>query len=154
MRVATFIFRWKFMKKDARIDIESIVEELDDAGLVESSDKTTSSAIGTLEVNPGKTVIAYSETIENATSDAEIIISDSEITVKRNGSSEYEFIFIEGKSTKSLYTVAPYSFDTEIYTRKIRNSFDECGGEISLIYDMTIGGAKKKTRMKIRVSEK
>ena len=77
MRVATFIFRWKFMKKDARIDIESIVEELDDAGLVESSDKTTSSAIGTLEVNPGKTVIAYSETIENATSYAEIIISDS-----------------------------------------------------------------------------
>lgn len=154
MRVATFIFRWKFMKKEAGIDIESIVEELDDAGLVESSDKTTSSAIGTFEINGEQTVISYSETIENLTSNAQIVISDSEITVKRSGSSEYEFVFIEGKSTKSLYTVAPYSFDTEIYTRKIRKSFDSRGGEISLIYDMSIGGAKKKTRMKIRVSEK
>ena len=47
----------------------------------------------------------------------------------------------------------PYSFDTDIYTRRIRNSLSLSGGELTLIYDMTIGGAKKKTTMKIKVTE-
>ena len=72
--------------------------------------------------------------------------------VKREGGVEYEFIFREGETTSSLYSVPPYSFDTEIYTGKIRSSLTEEGGEISLLYYMTIGGAKKRTRMKIKVS--
>lgn len=140
--------------KNVKIDIESTVEELDDAGLVESSDKTASSAVGTLTESSGSYVISYSVKNENETALSEITVTDSSVTVKRSGDSEYKFVFTEGKATNSLYAVGQYSFDTEIYTRKIRKSLSDSGGELTLIYDMTIGGAKKKTRMKILVSER
>ena len=139
--------------KNIKIYIESVVEEIDDAGLTESSDKTESEAMGLIEESDNKTKISYSVTEDGVTTNTLITVTEKEITVRRDGGVEYEFVFIEGEKTKSLYCVPPYSFDTEIYTKKIRNSLTE-GGEISLFYDMTIGGAKKRTRMKIKVSEK
>jgi len=138
---------------NVKILIDSTVEDLDDAGLVESSDKTHSSAVGKMERSETEIRISYVETDENNKITSEIVIKDGTVSVKRGGSVEYDFLFIEGKSTSSLYSVPPYSFDTEIYTRKIRCEFEGFDGKLSLIYDMTIGGAKKKTRMNICVSE-
>ena len=140
--------------KDVKINIESTVEELDDAGLTESSEKTESTASGRIEKDENKIKLSYSETAEGVTTATLITVSESEVSVRREGGVEYEFIFREGESTSSLYCVPPYSFDTEIYTRKIRSSLCDGSGEISLIYDMTIGGAKKRTRMKIKVTRK
>lgn len=154
MRVATFIFKRNQTMKKVKIEIESTVEDIDDAGLVESSDKTHTEALGTLIEKDNCIFLSYSETNESITTKSDIIISDGEITVERSGGVEYKFLFAEGKTTKSLYTVPPYSFDTEIYTRRIRKEFVGLIKKITLIYDMTIGGAKKKTRMNIRVSEK
>ena len=139
---------------NVKIEINSIVEDLDNAGLVENSDKTQSTAIGNISYRDNAAYITYSETNENVTTKSDIIIKDGEVAVKRSGGVEYDFIFIEGKTTSSLYKVPPYSFDTEIYTRKIRTELDGTEGKISLIYDMTIGGAKKKTRMNICVTKK
>lgn len=140
--------------KKVKIQIESTVEELDDAGLTESSERTESLATGDLEKIGNEIRISYSETEENITTKTLITHRESEVRVKREGGVEYEFIFREGETTSSLYSVPPYSFDTEIYTGKIRSSLTEEGGEISLLYYMTIGGAKKRTRMKIKVSGK
>ena len=140
--------------KKIRIKIESTVEELDDAGLTESSEKTESSAEGLLDNGENGIRITYSETEENTTTNTLITVAEKEVSVRRDGGVEYEFIFREGETTSSIYSVPPYSFDTEIYTRKIRNTLTDGLGEISLLYDMTIGGAKKRTRMKIKVSEK
>ena len=142
------------LMKNVKIEIDSIVEDLDDAGLVDNSDKTHTIADGKMIFEGDSIRISYSETNENVTTSSDIIIKGSEVSVKRSGAVEYEFRFIEGKSTKSLYSVPPYSFDTEIYTRKIRKDFNGPSGKLSLIYDMTIGGAKKKTRMNIYVSGK
>ena len=139
--------------KNVTIEIDSTVEDLDEAGLVENCDKTHTKAAGTIEYNGNTMRLSFEETADKITTESEIIIGDSEISVKRSGGCEYSFRFIEGKTTSSIYTVPPYSFDTEIYTRKIRKDFGNCGGKIALIYDMTIGGAKKKTRMNICVSE-
>lgn len=140
--------------KEIKVKIESTVEELDDAGLTESSEKTESSAEGLIDSEENKLKITYSETEEGITTNTLIAVTEKEVSVKRDGGVEYEFIFREGESTSSVYSVPPYSFDTEIYTRKIRNTLTDAGGEISLLYDMTIGGAKKRTRMKIKVNEK
>ena len=137
----------------AKIEIESVVEDLDDAGLTSSSDKTKSSAVGDMTITDNNILVSYTESAEGVTTVSQITSDEECVTVKRSGGVEYEFIFSEGKKTSSLYSVPPYSFDTEIYTRKIRKEFGECGGKISLIYDMTIGGAKKKTRMTIRISK-
>ena len=136
---------------EVKINIESVVEDLDDAGLVADSDKTKSEAVGTLTEGDNATVIAYSETEEGVTTSSEIIIGRDSITVNRTGGVEYSFLFAEGKTTSSLYKVPPYSFDTEIYTRRIRKEFAGSEGKVTLFYDMTIGGAKKKTRMTILI---
>lgn len=140
--------------KEARIIIDSTVEELDDAGLTESSDKTHAEAVGTVKKSGGAVTVSYSQTTEGVTSHSVIEVGADAVTVKRSGDAEYAFVFKEGELTSSLYTVPPYSFDTDIYTRRIRNSLTENGTDLTLIYDMTIGGAKKKTTMKIRVIEK
>ena len=140
--------------KNVKIEIDSTVEDLDDAGLVDNSDRTQSTADGAMICEGGLVHLSYSETSENVTTKSDIIIKDGEVSVKRSGGVEYDFLFIEGKTTKSIYTVPPYSFDTEIYTRKIRKDFEGSTGKLTLIYDMTIGGARKKTRMNIQVSEK
>ena len=44
---------------EVKINIESVVEDLDDAGLVAGSDKTKSEAVGTLTEGDNATVIAY-----------------------------------------------------------------------------------------------
>ncbi len=140
--------------KEVKIKIESTVEELDDAGLTESSEKTESTAKGFIDENEDKIKITYSETEENITTNTLITVTEKEVSVTRDGGVEYEFVFKEGESTSSVYSVPPYSFDTEIYTRKIRKALTDTDGEISLLYDMTIGGAKKRTRMKIKVMKK
>ena len=140
--------------KNIKIEIDSVVEDLDDSGLVDNSDKTHSTAEGSLSYENGAILLSYTETSEGVTTKSDIIIKDSEVSVKRSGGVEYDFLFVEGELTKSIYSVPPYSFDTEIYTRRIRKDFTASAGKLSLIYDMTIGGAKKKTRMNIYVSEK
>ena len=138
-------------EKKVKIEIESVIEDLSDDGFPESTDKTSSLADGIYSSDGNTKVIRYTETEDGEESQSTITVSDNAVTVKRSGRANYLFVFEEGKSTATLYSVPPYSFDTEIYTRKIRLSLDSEGGELSLIYDMTIGGAKKKTRMKVRV---
>ena len=139
--------------KKIRIEITSTVEDMDEAGLTVSSDKTHSTAEGTASLYDGELRISYTESDENGRTDSLIVISKDKTQVKRTGAVEYDFLFLEGKNTSALYSVPPYSFDTEIYTRRIRSDFNGCTGRLTLIYDMTIGGAKKKTRMNIGVSE-
>ena len=139
--------------KEVKIYIESTVEEIDDAGLTESSEKTESRANGKIEKTDSEIRISYSETEESVTTNTLVKVSNGEVTVRRDGGVEYEFLFKEGLKTTSVYCVPPYTFDSEIYTRKIRSSITEEDGEISLFYDMTIGGAKKRVRMKIKVAK-
>ena len=140
--------------KKVKIEIESLIEELDDNGLTADSDKTHSTADGVMRISEGEARITYSETDENGKTDSEILLLGKTVSVKRTGALKYEFVFREGEGTSAVYTVTPYSFDAEIYTRRIKSSLSESGGEVTLIYDMTLGGAKKKTKMTIRVSEK
>lgn len=140
--------------KNVKIEIESLIEELDDSGLVESSDKTRTVSEGIMKNEGSKIRLTYTEKSENASIESEISVSESEVTVSRRGGAEYDFIFREGEKTDALYSIPPYSFDAEIYTRRIRNALCEGVGEITLIYDMTLGGARKRTKMKILVSEK
>ena len=150
------IYFWEFdmICKNVKIEIDSLVEDLDDNGLVSDSSKTAGVFEGKMKSDGKSFLISYTQTEENEKTDSEIELNGGVVTVIRRGALKCNFLFSEGKTASSLYSVGPYSFDAEIYTRKIRSSFGEDGGEITLIYDMTLGGAKKKTKMKIRVSGK
>ena len=131
--------------------IESTVDELNEAGLSESSDKTATVADAIMKNDDDALVISYRESTEGGEVATKILLSGDTVTVMRSGALESEFVFREGESHISLYKIAPYSFDAEIRTRRIRGSITEDGGEMTLIYDMTVGGAAKRVRMRIRV---
>lgn len=140
------------MKFNVKIHTESTIEELDDSGLAESSDRAVSDAVGTMMLEGKKISLSYTESSAEARINTEITVENNTVYVKRRGDAQYDFVFREGERTAALYSIPPYSFDAEIYTKRLRCSLCEGGGELSLLYDMTLGGAKKKTIMKIRVS--
>lgn len=139
--------------KEAKIKISSHIENLDDSGLAtETDEKTEFDSSGYYHYIDGKILLTYTETSDGGDICSEVSLFGSTVRVKRSGAISSSFVFREGESTDSLYSIPPYSFDTEITTRKIRSSLDECGGTLDLHYDMKIGGQKKRARMKIWIS--
>ena len=131
------------------IKIVSTIDELDDNGLIESTEKNEESYEATLTEWGTALTISYHESGEDKEVDTLITIKGDEVTVKREGSISSEFVFREKYTHKALYSIPPFSFDAEIFTRKIRGGLTALGGEMTIIYDMTVGGAKKSVRMKI-----
>ena len=143
------------MSTSVKIITESVICELSDAGITESSDRTTSESLGQLTKTDTGFSLSYDEQIGEEGSEptsTEIIYSSNAILLKRRGAVKCDFEFREGEGFTTLYTVTPYSFDTGIYTRRIRGALSENGGVVSILYDMEIGGAKKNVRMKLTVS--
>ena len=58
-------------------------------------------------------------------------------------------LFSVEKTHKSIYKVPPFSFDMTIETLRLTSTLSDMGGEINLLYRMTVGGAVRKTKMKI-----
>ena len=142
------------MLKEVTIYTQSLIENLSETGLAESSEKNESEAVGTLRYDSDVISISYTEMIEGTKVSTRITVAENYVKVARRGGVECDFEFCEGQATTAIYKVPPYSFDAEIFTRKIRSSLTDNGAEISLVYDMTVGGIGKKTNMKIRVREK
>ena len=135
---------------EVKIKIESVIENLDSAGLADGeTERTISECDGFLRFSDGESVITYSESGESGSVSSEIRYKDGEATVKRSGAIESEILFKEGLTHDSIYCVTPYKFDASVTTKKIRAQLDECGGRLDLFYNMKIGGAEKSARMKI-----
>lgn len=131
------------------LTVSSTIDELDDAGLPCDSNKTEVNCPATLSVNEGITTLLYTTEENGQKTDTEIQIMPKTVRVIRRGAIESDFLFEEKKSFTSLYKIPPYAFDCEIFTKRIRRC-QRCGEcELSVIYDMTVGEAKKNVRMKI-----
>lgn len=137
--------------KEKKFKISSVIENLSPEGLVEGdAEKTEIAPTGFLKIDGDNFNITYSEMSEGGKIVSDILITPSSVRVKRVGAVESEMYFEEGVKHQSLYTVGGYAFDTEVLTRKIRSSISKDGGDVSIFYDMKIGGADKKVRMKIQ----
>ena len=131
------------------LTVSSVIDELDDAGLPCDSNKTEVNCPATLSVNEGISTLLYTTEENGQKTDTEIQIMPEAVRVIRRGAIESDFLFEEKKSFTSLYKIPPYAFDCEIFTKRIRRC-ERCGViELSVIYDMTVGEAKKNVRMKI-----
>ena len=136
--------------KEKKIIISSVIENLLPSGLSDGEpEKTEVSADGFLKISDGEYILSYVEKTESGRVSSDIFITDSTVRVKRSGDIESDMLFCEGLSHKSLYSVTPYSFDAEIFTKKIRKSMTRDGGRIDIFYTMKIGGADKKVKMRI-----
>lgn len=139
--------------KEAKIRIDSVIENLGDGGLPEGdAERNAVEADGYLNFKDGDATLTYSEQAEGERVDSEVRVEGDEITVIRHGAVESEMRFAEGRTHRSLYRVGPYAFDAEVRTRRIRRELTADGGRIELYYNMKIGGAEKSARMKIWIS--
>lgn len=135
------------------LKIESVIEELDDAGLASDSERTSATYDATVTEWGGATTISYAEVSEGGRADSLITLKDEGITVRRTGAIECELVFVEGERTRSLYKVPPYAFDAEIFTKKIRKNDARGTLDVTILYEMTVGGARKRTRMHLTLGE-
>ena len=132
-----------------KLTVCSVIDELDDAGIVCDTSKTELTCRAVLDACDGGVHLFYTSEENGQKTDTDVYIFPDSARVIRHGAIESDFLFEEKKSTKSLYKIPPYAFDAEIYTKRIRKS--EAGGakELTVIYDMTVGAAKKSVKMKI-----
>ena len=138
--------------KEVDVKVVSVIDNLDSAGLADGeSERTESSAVGYIHIFDGEQLLTYAEEQQGQKTVTEIKIKDGSVRVIRRGAIESDMFFDEGSAHKSLYTLAPYKFDAEVRTKKIRGGFDADGGKLTLIYDMSIGGADKSVRMSIEI---
>ena len=111
-------------------------------GEIEKDEFTAKGKVGRRE---GTTLLSYEEKRDGASVSCEILIKDDEVKVLRRGDVISEMVFAVGKTHESVYRVPPFSFDMKISTSRIEN--DEAS--LALFYEMSVGGAEKRCRMKI-----
>jgi uncharacterized beta-barrel protein YwiB (DUF1934 family) len=142
------------MMMKAKIKIESIIDNLDESGLIDGeSEKSVSFVSGIYRYSDTEVRLSYKEKNDGGESEAEIVVIDGKVSVKRSGAIRSELHFEEGESHKSLYVIPPFRFDAEVFAKRVRASLSEEGGHISLLYDMKIGGADKSAIMRIWISK-
>lgn len=136
--------------REAKIKIESVIENLDSAGLPEGdAERNTSEVSGFIHYTDEGILLTYSEENDGAVVYSDVSYSQGEVWVKRHGALMSELFFKEGAEHSSIYEVPPYKFDATVKTRRIKASFSDEGGELALFYNMKIGGAEKNARMRI-----
>jgi uncharacterized beta-barrel protein YwiB (DUF1934 family) len=139
--------------KEARITVSSIIENLDDAGLAHGDiERTSCECSGYYNYSDGRVEITYSEQTDGGEVTTTVAREGDAVRVVRHGAIESDMLFTKGVAHTSEYAIPPYRFDCSVMTRRIRDSLDECGGGLDLLYNMSIGGADKAVRMKIWIS--
>ena len=142
------------MLKRVNLKIESVIDNLDSAGLPDGeSERSVSEAIGSLRVCGEDVRITYKEKSEGGESESEIVCSGGGVTVRRRGAIESELYFKEGETHASIYQIPPYSFDAEVTAKRVTVELGPVGGRINLVYNMKIGGAEKSAIMRIWISK-
>ena len=137
--------------KEKKIVVESVIEDLDSAGLSDSAEKCRKEYDAFLKISDTDLVLSYCDVDEGGRTVTDITVGAECITVSRRGGIESDFRFAEGLAEHSVYKMPPYEFDAEIRTVKIRNNLTRAGGSLSIFYDMTIGGVKRRVRMHVCV---
>lgn len=138
-------------KANARVTVRSFVENLDDFGLCESTESDTFTEAALISEKDGVTTLVYEQKTEGGSYENILTLDGETVRLQRSGDIGGVMEFAEGKTTKTVYTVLPFSFDAEIETKKIRSTLCESGGTVELCYLLTIGGAKKRMRLSLTV---
>ena len=107
---------------------------------------------GTFSIKDNKAYIMYKSTDEGDETTSVVTVSADSVKIKRKGSVNSDMLYIQGKTTSFLYRIPYGTMEMEIYTRLIENSLSDNGGELHLVYDLTVQGAVIENDMKIKIS--
>ena len=140
---------------DFEYKVHSVIEDLADSGLpVGEPEISITTTDGFMKCEGGEYLLTYAEKTEDGDRIfTEIRVAEGRIALTRRGAIASEMIF-SSERYKALYNIGAYSFDMELETKKIRSSLTKEGGELQLIYIMTVGGAARSVRMKLTATPK
>ena len=127
-------------------EIDNLSEGGASVGDIERTEFTVTADVGYID---GALLLSYTTAENDVPTKTEIKMYADRAVVTRSGDVTSELVFIEGRTTSSVYRVGPYAFDAEVLATRIRNAMTEDGGRIDIFYRMNIGGAEKTVRMKI-----
>ncbi len=140
--------------KNIKLNIHSHIDNLEEFGLSSGAPEINDSEHSALiRVSGNEIFVSYEESSEGGKVFCDIKVKSKTVTVSRMGAICSVLVFEEGKTYSGIYEIAPYKFDISVKTKRLKNSFTESGGSIDILYDMTVGGASKRCRMKITASE-
>lgn len=133
------------------IKVISRIENLDEYGLaegdIERSESVYHAYIKDIEGGVSISYTEHDESGERITS--ELTVADGRVTLKRMGAITTEMRFAEGEENDTLYSVGPYSFDAKVVTKRVKGDIGRLGGEISIHYELTVGGASKRIQLRV-----
>lgn len=135
------------------IKIHSLIEEIGDNGLSEGEPEIsiTSTEAEYSEID-GVSVFSYNEEQGGEKIKTKIYLnSDGSVRLQRSGAIVWDVTMREGETVSALYSIPPYSFDSEVTPRRVTASREGEKYEIRLVYSMAVGGAKKDVKMRISV---
>jgi len=139
---------------EAEIKISSVIEDLNAAGLAEGEPERTEQTLsGFLKLDgDGGSLITYSEENENGRTDTDLaVLKDGSVSLKRRGALISELYFKQGEKFETEYKIGPYVFDMSVNAKRVYAELNESGGEIRLMYLMSVGGSDRAARMTVRV---
>ena len=137
------------LTKEVKITVDSVIESLDDFGAPEGEpEKMTASHTAHMKTEGDTVTLSYSESSEGGKCETELVLIGETVTLKRTGAIETVMRFAPGEHYSTVYSIPPYSFDAEIVTRRLTNSFKD-KGLLEIKYIMTVGGAKRRTVLRI-----
>ena len=141
------------MQKEVKLTVNSYIENLGTDGLPDGEPEISRTQHSARMVLRGSDIfLSYEEESEGGKIISDIRVSKSGVTVSRRGALESVLLFADGDEFSTVYSVPPYKFDMSVKTLRLRASLCETGGEVDILYTMSIGGAEKKCRMRISVS--
>lgn len=142
------------MLKKIKLDIESIITNLDDFGLPDGDPEVSrTSHAGVMRIASDETVLSYKDSDENGSVSCNVTVRGDSVSVRRDGAICSTMLFGTDEPYKTVYSIPPYKFDMEIVTLRLDTNLSELGGKIDVLYTMDVGGAKKNAKMRITVSE-
>ena len=142
------------MLKKINLVISSRIDNLDENGFAEGECEVSESSLsGTMKISSEELSLSYHENTDGEDVFCEIRPTSDSVTVRRTGAIVSILYFSESEDYETVYEIPPYKFDMTIKTKKIRNTLTELGGTLEIHYLMSVGGASKRAKMKISVSE-
>ena len=129
----------------------SVCSEYFDTESGEKYDELSSNVIGCLQKKDDQYRIIYKETDKDSSIITELVFSEGKdrLIVNKKGDAECKMIFSTEKKTSFIYRLAYGSFDAEITTHSLTNTVGTSGGEIYVLYTLSLGGQTQKISMKI-----
>lgn len=138
--------------KDVDIKISSVIENLDECGLTEDTERDGVTARGVFEYRATGCVLEYDEERDGSKVHSALTVTGGKVTLKKTGDINCAFTFISGEETSAIYSTGAFSFDVKITTKRFNYDATPDACAIRLIYSMNIGGQEKKVNLALRAT--